>query len=173
MPRLWKAKVPGDAGYSTCTQYRWWLSRELGGPRPLVAIGLNPSTATEEWDDPTVAKEQLLARQWGFTRYIKLNAYGWRETKPHLMFAAQKRGVDIVGVDNDRHIRQTVLYAKKNNGRVLVSWGENIEPERQQAIYDLVSPIMPMWCTRKNKSGSPKHTLYEPNNSKMQEWWAP
>lgn len=173
MPRMWKAKVPGDASYSTCTRYRWWLTRELGGKRPLVAIGLNPSKATEEWDDPTVAKEQLFAKLWGFDRYIKLNAYGWRETKPKIMFAAQKRGVDIVGADNDRQIRLAVLAAKKKGGRVFVSWGENIEPERQQALYDLVSPIMPMWCTRTNKSGSPKHSLYEPNESTLQEWHAP
>ncbi len=172
MTRIWKTRHPGIARFSSCMQWRWWLTRELGGARTLVSIGLNPSTATEEFDDPTIAKEQGFASRWSHGRYIKVNAYGWRATKPKDMFAARDRGIDIVGTDNDAAIREAIAIAVKTRGIVLAAWGGNIEPARQAAIAALAGDV-PIWCVKRNDDGTAKHPLYARNDSKLIRWYAP
>ena len=63
--------VDGKAEFSPCGQYRYWLSRDWGfrrfsgGREPFVLwIGMNPSTAEAEVDDPTIRRE--IASQVGF-----------------------------------------------------------------------------------------------------------
>lgn len=55
----------GTAEFSINGVHRYWLTRGLGGVRPLVVCGLNPSTADAEVDDNTIRKEMKFARSWG------------------------------------------------------------------------------------------------------------
>ena len=50
-------------------QWRYTLGRS--GARPLLVIGLNPSTATQEKLDPTVTRVEKVAQQWQITRMIE------------------------------------------------------------------------------------------------------
>ncbi len=52
------------------------------GRRTLFIIGLNPSTATREKSDPTVAKAEKVARNNGFDGVIICNLYPLRSTNP-------------------------------------------------------------------------------------------
>jgi len=55
---------PDTARFSECGTYRYNLTRELGGERPLVICGLNPSVATRDKNDPTIRREIGFAKLW-------------------------------------------------------------------------------------------------------------
>lgn len=59
-------------------QWRYTLGRS--GERPLLVIGLNPSTATQEKADPTVARVQKVAALHGYDGFVMLNLYPVRAT---------------------------------------------------------------------------------------------
>jgi hypothetical protein len=169
-----KSKYPGTAWFSDDGVYRWELTRENlgpGDPCPLVDIGLNPSTADHEEDDRTIAKGILYAIAWGCNRLVKCNAYAYCTKDPKIMFAAKRAGVDIVGVENDFAITRAVQLALGMGGKVLVSWGGNIEPYRQERLVEMLDGV-PLWCVKRNedKWGTPKHFLYEKNDAKPIPW---
>ena len=92
----------GDAAsvalYSDCQRYRYALTRiwDADGKR-AVFIMLNPSTATEVQNDPTVARCERRARALGFGAFRVCNIFAWRDTDPRAMRAA----AEPVGPDND------------------------------------------------------------------------
>ncbi|ATA56505.1 hypothetical protein CKY39_27150 [Variovorax boronicumulans] len=59
-------------------QWRYLLGR--AGRRTLVTVGLNPSTATQERSDPTVARVDEVARRNGFDGFVMANLYPVRAT---------------------------------------------------------------------------------------------
>lgn len=181
MARSLKPLGPGTARFSPCSTWRYELTRDLTSyPRPtekfpprgvLLSIGLNPSTATGDDDDPTIHKESFFTIAWGFAIYVKTNAYGFRATEPDDMFAARDQGVNIVGPDNDAAIRAAVDRVRNEGGRVLAAWGQHIEPVRQRAIAHLLVGVEVM-CVAVNKNGSPSHPLYK-NGDNLQPWTCP
>ena len=60
--------------------WRYTLGRS--GSKPLLVIGLNPSTATPEKLDPTVTRVEKVAQQSGFDGFVMLNLYPVRATDP-------------------------------------------------------------------------------------------
>ena len=61
---------------------QWRYTLGTIGKRPLITIGLNPSTATQEKLDNTVTKVEKVAQQCGFDSFIMLNLYPVRATDP-------------------------------------------------------------------------------------------
>lgn len=178
MARSLRPYGPGTAHFSPCQTYRYALSRDLSSclaPTPrsgiLLAIGLNPSTATGEDDDPTIHKESGWALAWGYATYLKVNGYGYRATEPDDMFAARDRGDNIVGPDNDQVIRDAVARVQREGGRVLAAWGQHIEPERQLAVAQLLVDVEVV-CVAINKNGSPSHPLYK-RGDRLLPWTCP
>lgn len=59
-----------SAVLSECRRYRYVLRRYWGdglsGGRAAIFIGLNPSTADEASDDPTIRRCIGFAKAWGF-----------------------------------------------------------------------------------------------------------
>ena len=91
------------AVFSPCGGYRWWLQRTWEPQRPpLLFVGLNPSRADGQRDDPTLRRLMAFARRWGFGRLEVLNLFGAVATRA----AALKRMADPVGADNDAWIRR-------------------------------------------------------------------
>jgi len=88
-----------SAVFSPCRTWRYVLER-VWWPRDqhrVPFLGLNPSTADEIEDDPTVRRCLGYAKQWGFGGMIMLNIFAFRATNPRVMKAA----ADPVGPDND------------------------------------------------------------------------
>ena len=55
-----------DAILSDCKKYRYSLSRTWDESKPLIGfIGLNPSTADDVIDDPTITRCINFAKSWG------------------------------------------------------------------------------------------------------------
>lgn len=154
--------------------YRYWLSRELGGDRPLVICGLNPSVADARKDDPTIRKDIGFAKRWGCGRVIKVNAEAFRATDPAVLKRARKSGVNTIGPENDEYIRRAFGLAWLTNGIPLVAWGNHITEQRQRDISFLlrmlgVTPV----CLGTNKNGSPVHELYQPYERELVPWVCP
>jgi len=179
MARSLKPLGPGTARFSPCGTWRYELTRDLTaactprrGGGVLVSIGLNPSTATGDDDDPTVHKESFYTIAWGYARFIKANAYGFRATKPAAMFEARDHGIDIVGPDNDAAILAAVDLVRQQGGRVLVAWGRHIEHVRQAVVARLLGDVE-AYCVAVNKNGTPKHTCYTRNDAVPVRWRCP
>ena len=59
------------------------LSREWDVKKhQIIFIGLNPSTADERIDDPTIRRCRGFAESWGYGKMYMLNLFAYRSTDP-------------------------------------------------------------------------------------------
>lgn len=120
--------------------------------RPIVWIGLNPSTADENQLDPTLRRIRGYSKAWGYNTFYMLNLFAFRATDPTVM----RRAADPVGPENDYWILETVKRADK----VICAWGRHGEYlGRQEAVLHLLSGY-PLYYLEKTCDGIPKHPLY-------------
>lgn len=101
--------VQGHAVFSPGRQYRWVLSRTWA-PGPLaVFVGVNPSTADEDTDDPTIRRCVRFARDWGHPGICMVNLFPLVSTDPrHLRGYLALPNVAGDLRLNDRFIRECV-----------------------------------------------------------------
>ena len=111
-----KGDAPSTAVYSDCERYRYLLTRvwEPAGRKALF-IMLNPSTATEVQNDPTVERCERRARTLGFGGFSVTNIFAWRDTDPKKMRAA----AEPIGAENDVMIAQSCDWADQ----IIAAWG--------------------------------------------------
>jgi len=147
------------ASFSPCQRYRYALWREWDATKPIVAfVGLNPSTADAEWDDPALQSVQRLARAWGFGRVTMLNAFAWRSTDPDGLIGLD----DPVGPENDSAITAVAGEA----GRIVFAWGrfQKIRGMVGRRTFVLRRLLRRSACEvghrGLNADGSPKHPLF-------------
>jgi hypothetical protein len=124
---------------------------------PLICfIGVNPSTADETEDDPTIRREIAFAKREGFGGILKLNLYAYRATDPKEMWKAQKKGTDIIG-GKCNWIEQLKWYVCEYRCKcVVAAWGSN----GKKRGPELVRQWPQLMCFGKNDDGTPKHPLY-------------
>lgn len=148
-----------SAVFSPCRQYRYELWRTwedlLDTSRTYAMfIGLNPSTADESEDDPTIRRCIDFARRWGYSGLCMTNLFAFRATKPDDMLAA----ADPVGAGNDQHL----LHCARSAGVIVAAWGTHgVHLQRDQAVKRLVPGLS---CLRLTRDGHPGHPLYLPAN---------
>lgn len=143
------------AEFSSCRRYRYALWRDWdwqGYANRIMFIGLNPSTADETEDDPTIRRCIGFAKRWGYGGILMMNAYAYRSTDPKKMKAAS----DPVGPSND----EALSYQSNACGMIVAAWGNHIEPARAVSILRVLRGSGPVQCLGKNKNGTPKHPLY-------------
>ena len=76
------------AEFSPCRTYRYALWRWWDRSRPYAMfIGLNPSTADEVNNDPTVSRCIGYSRRWGYGGLCMTNIFAYRSTDPARMKA--------------------------------------------------------------------------------------
>ena len=123
---------------------------------PMVVVLLNPSTADEIKDDPTVAKSRRHAAGWGYGEVIILNAFAYRATDPKNM----KAQPDPIGPKNDQVIQETCAAVVALGGRIVCGWGNHGQHlGRSDALRALLSPFE-TWAFKVSKTGEPSHPLY-------------
>jgi hypothetical protein len=95
--------LESSAVFSTCRRYRYVLRRiwDRSTP-PAMFVGLNPSTADEVKDDPTVRRCIGYAKRWGFGGLIMTNIFAFRSTDPNALVELD----DPVGPRNDAWLRR-------------------------------------------------------------------
>ena len=155
-----------EALYSDCGAYRYLLSRRWGDGGGLLYILLNPSTATEERNDPTIERCERRARMQGFGGFAVANLFAFRATDPRDL----KRASAPVGPDNDTELVQAASHAD----RVLCGWGvHGTHMGRAQAVEDLLRGAgIALWHLGQTKAGHPRHPLYVGYARAMQPWVA-
>ena len=141
--------------FSDCERYRYLLTRVWapGGKKALFVM-LNPSTADEMKNDPTVERCERRARAMGFGAFRVCNIFAYRATDPRNMRAQQ----DPIGPGNDEAIRESCLWAD----RVVCAWGTHgAHLDRGAAVETLIraSGATP-YHLGLSKAGHPKHPLY-------------
>jgi hypothetical protein len=67
-----------DAKFSACRKYRYALWRNWDGSKPYaMIIGLNPSTADENENDPTITRCINFAKSWGYGGVCVTNLFAY------------------------------------------------------------------------------------------------
>lgn len=144
------------------SEYRYTLRRVLdpevsASSRRLCLcwVMLNPSTADDTVDDPTIRRVKRFTADAGFSELVVVNLFALRATKPkHLLTHA-----DPVGYPNE----QTMLDAMRESHSLVYAWGSwtglrkllHPNPDR----FAQVAGLRP-YCLGKTASGAPRHPLY-------------
>jgi hypothetical protein len=153
--------------FSPCRTWRYSLTRvwETGAPACMF-IGLNPSTADEATNDPTVRRCIRFAHDWGYGSLVMTNMFGLRSTNPKGLLSAD----DPVGPDNDQALRAHAERA----GLIIAAWGQwgtklRSHARRPWHLADLLAP-MRMHCLGTTRDGQPLHPLYLAASLKPEPW---
>lgn len=145
--------VRSRALYSPCGAYRYGLERVWGAPGsvPLLWIMLNPASADEQRNDPTIERCQRRARALGFGAMRIANLFAFRAGKP----ATLRRAAAPVGPENDA----LLLRWHAGAGMTLAGWGmHGAHLGRGAEVADLLTgDLHVLGLTR---DGHPRHPLY-------------
>ena len=115
-------------------------------------IGLNPSTADETADDPTIRRCVGFTKAWGLDSLCMVNLFAYRSTDPN----ALKTAGEIVGPENDKWLWE----AAQGAAVIVAAWGKPGKlAGRDSAVRHLLKDFS-IKCLGKNGDGSPKHPLY-------------
>lgn len=160
-----------EALYSACGRYRYRLTRRWGEGAPLLFVLLNPSTATEMRNDPTIERCERRARRLGHPGLCVVNLFAFRATAP----AALKRAAAPVGPDNDAILAEAAAETAAGGGAVLCGWGAHGRHRGRSAevgrlLRGLGVPLFHLGLTR---DGEPRHPLYVPYAVRPQPWIVP
>lgn len=158
-----EAMITG-AYVSVCKRYRYSLWRSWSVERKAkdcCFIMLNPSTADEQQDDPTVRRCIGFAQQWGCTGLIVVNLFALRSTNPAKLKAAR----DPVGPEND-----VVLLTTAHSASIVVcAWGNHgkLHGRDQRVITLLRDNEITAYALSITQRGQPQHPLFAPKNVKL------
>jgi hypothetical protein len=155
--------------FSPCRMYRYSLSIIWDTTRrPQMFLGLNPSTADEENDDPTVRRCIDFAQRWGAGGLVMCNAAAYRATDPKVML---KFDGDKIGPENTVRYLERIAAGCLN--KPIAAWGKHATKIRWEGNGDLCEChwnrhqelrkfMGPLDCLQMNGDGTPSHPLYLP-----------
>lgn len=172
--RVATMSVARETVFSYSRKYRYCLYREWGAPTVLeklsakseefvLFVGLNPSTADETKDDPTIRCCRGFATRWGYRAMFMANLFAIRATDPAVM----KQCIDPVGYENDALLSTLAREASM----VVVAWGNHgTHMERDVEVTKIInrdSRLIGPYCFGVTLSGQPKHPLRQPYSTQM------
>jgi hypothetical protein len=177
--RVFFGDSASGATFSQCRIWRYalwrrWIDSRIEaidgtdqGPdfqRMVAFIGLNPSTADETEDDPTIRRCISFAKSWGYDGVVMLNLFAFRATDPKAMKAA----ADPVGPENDECLKRAAgLFPMK-----IAAWGNHgVHRNRHYAIRGFLPPSQ-LHVLGVTKDGHPKHPLYLRSDLQPVKWKA-
>ena len=138
--------------FSDDRKYRYALWRLWSMTRkPLMFIGLNPSTATEITNDPTVVRCMTRAAKNGFGGLLVANLYAFVSSNPNVLTGEEE---NYVGKDTDEYI----LSMSKMAEVVVCGWGSF--PAVNGRADAVLKMVQDPHCLGVNMDGHPKHPLY-------------
>lgn len=129
---------------------------------------LNPSTAGEDQDDPTIRRCQGFAADWGYGGIVVGNLFALRTANPEDL----KEHPDPIGPKNDRYLRQIIEAAET----VVVAWGialaeTHIGTSRRERVVNLIKMEgETLWALDTTLDGQPVHPLYKPADIKLERY---
>jgi hypothetical protein len=139
-----------QAEFSLCRRYRFALWRHWDSGPQVLFVMLNPSTADETTDDPTIRRCVGFARAWGFGSLAVGNLFAFRTPKPGELRAS----AEPIGVGNDDWL--TRLH--EESALAVAAWGNRGGfLDRSGAVRSILPDLHVLRLT---KHGEPQHPLY-------------
>ena len=155
---------------NTYSEYRYILGTK--GNRPLVCIGINPSTAAPDDLDNTLKSVERIAIGNGYDSFIMFNVYAQRATRPEDMEKALNAQLHR---ENMAAFEYIMSLSKQSKPAVWAAWGTIIEmrdylPGCVREMIAIGEKYGAEWYTagaRSKKAGHPHHPLYLSKTSKL------
>lgn len=155
-PRF-NGELPLDEGFSTKgailsqdMKYRYTLYRRWDDKLSMVMfLMLNPSTADESEDDPTIRRCISFAKSWGYGGLYVGNLFALRATDPK-----ELRSKDVGNPEDN------LLFIKDmatKSDKIICAWGNTPIKCNWEFPDELKSKLH---CLAITKLGHPKHPLY-------------
>lgn len=156
------------AHFSPCGRYRYRLWRFWGVGPAVVWCMLNPSTADETQDDPTIRRCIGFARSWGAAGVVIVNLFALRSTDPAALYDC----ADPVGPANDGAI---LSAASAEASPVMAAWGvHGAHLGRGRAVAEMLGAHgVEIQCLGTTKDGHPRHPLYVRADARPVRWEVP
>ncbi|MCI2055803.1 MAG: DUF1643 domain-containing protein [Oscillibacter sp.] len=142
------------------SEYRYVLGTR--GKKPLICMGINPSTAAPDHLDPTLQSVERIAHANGYDSFLMFNVYAQRATRPDDMEPALN---EVLHAENKRAF--AYLLSLSQQPAVWCAWGNIIE--KRGYLFDCVRDFAALgqdagavWYAAGPplKSGHPHHPLY-------------
>jgi hypothetical protein len=152
------------AVFSPDRKYRYQLTRSIGPYMQSVNfIMLNPSTADETKDDPSIRRCIGFARSWGFGRLIVTNLFAIRATDPKQMLSEP----EPIGQDNS----EWLVKSANRSALVVCAWGAHgAHRDRGMEVQRFLLPRHNLHMLRLTAQGEPAHPLYLPGKLEPRLW---
>ena len=140
-----------EAIFSEDRKYRYSLSRIWDESKLVVCfVGLNPSTADENIDDPTIRRCMGYAKNWGYGGFVMVNLFAFRATEPLEMMLTEHP----IGIMNNIHLK----HASKLAAITIMAWGNHGKyMNRSKDVKQFLGNAHYLILT---KEGEPGHPLY-------------
>lgn len=150
-------------------EYRYILGTR--GDRPLICIGVNPSTAAPGALDNTLKSVERVAHGNGYDSFLMLNVYAQRATRPEDMEWEPNRALHRENLE----AFQYCLSLASGCPTVWAAWGAVIEkrPYLPEFVLDMAGAgreFGARWVTagQRSKRGHPHHPLYLKKDSVLE-----
>lgn len=154
--KLFQDKYSG-ADFSNDGKHRYRLWRIWDETKPLVMfIGLNPSTANESDDDPTIKSVIRIAKHNGYGGVYMMNCWTYISTD------SDKLMVNPMNLEWNNNLLTVTASLCKD---VVFAWGNFKIVKDNYRDKELAGMFRNALCIKQNKNGSPVHPLYQPSNS--------
>lgn len=149
------------------SEYRYILGTR--GKKPLICIGINPSTAEPDKLDNTLKSVERIALGNGFDSFIMFNVYAQRATSPDDMERVCNSALHRENMEAFRHV-----LSISEKPAIWAAWGAIIEKRRY--LPDCVREMLALgaqygaswYCAGAiTKKGHPHHPLYLRKDEKL------
>ncbi len=156
-----------SADISPCGRYRYVLTRRWDDlVPPMLVIGLNPSTADADVDDPTIRRCIAFARRESAGGVVMLNLFALRSTDPKALAVAE----DPIGTGNDHILSEFAAEARRTGTGVVCAWGNGgrLLSRSRCVVARLLAQGAELLHFGLTSAGEPKHPLYLHNRTPLQ-----
>lgn len=150
---------------SPCRLYRYALWRRWADGPQVLWVMLNPSTADETEDDPTIRRCIAFSESWGFGALAVANLFALRSTDPKALYHC---GDDPIGTENDAWLGRLAT----ESSLIVAAWGNHGSCcDRDIVVRALLdNPRGTLKVLRLTAQGQPSHPLYLPTGLDPIPW---
>ncbi len=153
------------------SEYRYILGTK--GNKPLICVGINPSTAKPDALDRTLQSVERIALGNGYDSFIMFNVYAQRATNPDDMEFLFNKEMHRENMKAFEYI----LSLSDSVPNIWAAWGSIIEKRDYLALCvadmaDIGASHGARWftCGKRSVKGHPHHPLYLKSDSKLEDF---
>ncbi|MBL4906200.1 MAG: DUF1643 domain-containing protein [Sneathiella sp.] len=152
------------ATFSDCKTFRYRLWRKWNNGPTVSFLMLNPSTADENRNDPTIERCHRRAVAMGFGALDVINIFSFRATDPKDL----KKATDPVGPETNT----ILLESARSADMTICAWGSHGDHKNRdrEVRHLLKSNDIDVHFLTLTSKGQPGHPLYIPYSKTPQLW---